>query len=193
MGGGLCQVASTLYNAVLFSELGVVQRQNHSMSVDYVDLARDAAIAGTWKDLKFKNTTEYPIYIEGMANGGMITFNVYGHETRDVAHRKVELASVVLSRENGSRAQLYKYIYKDGVLVDKVLVNTSSYRPHEYEIEAAKKKAKEEKKKKEEEEKKKEEEKENKSSENNENKDKNTSPKKPAPSDGGDSEEGIEG
>ena len=79
------------------------------------------------------------------------------------------------------------------MLVDKVLVNTSSYRPHEYEIEAAKKKAEEEKKKKEEEEKKKEEEKENKPSENNENKDKNTSPKKPAPSDGGDSEEGIEG
>ena len=193
MGGGICQVSSTLYNAVLFSELGVLQRQNHSMSVDYVDLARDAAIAGTWKDLKFKNTTEYPIYIEGIANGGMITFNVYGHETRDVAHRKVELASVVLSRENGSRAQLYKYIYKDGVLTDKVLVNTSSYRPHEYEIEAAKKKAEEEKKKKEEEEKKKDEEQENKSSENNENKDKNTSPKKPTPSDGDDSEEGIKG
>lgn len=158
MGGGICQVSSTLYNAVLFSELDVVQRQNHSMSVDYVDLARDAAIAGSWKDLKFKNNTAYPIYIEGIVNGGIITFNVYGHETRDVAHRKVELSSVVLSRNNGSKAQLYKLIYENGALKDKVLVNTSTYKPHEYEINAAKKKAEEEKKK-EEEEKKKEEEK----------------------------------
>ena len=68
------------------------------------------------------------------------------------------LSSVVLSRDNGSKAQLYKLIYENGVLKDKVLVNTSTYKPHEYEINAAKKKAEEEKKK-EEEEKKKEEEK----------------------------------
>ena len=189
MGGGICQVSSTLYNAVLFSELGVVQRQNHSLSVDYVELARDAAIAGTWKDFVFKNTTDYPVYVEGITNGGQITFNVYGHETRDVAHRKVELSSVVLSRENGSKAQLYKLIYENGVLKDKILVNTSTYKPHEYEIEAAKKKAEEEKKKKEEEEKKKEEEKKAKESEKNK--------KKVAPNTQQDpddeSEEGIEG
>lgn len=159
MGGGICQVSSTLYNAVLFSELGVVQRFNHSLTVDYVELARDAAIAGTWKDFVFKNTTAYPVYVEGITNGGQITFNVYGHETRDMAHRKVELSSVVLSRGNGSKAQLYKLVYENGVLKDRILLNTSTYKPHEYEIEAAKKKAEEEKKKKEEEKKKKEEEK----------------------------------
>lgn len=190
MGGGICQVSSTLYNAVLFSELGVEQRQNHSMSVDYVDLARDAAIAGTWKDLKFKNTTDYPIYVEGIAKGGLITFNIYGHETRDTAHRKVELSSIVLSRENGSKAQLYKLIYNDGVLTDKILLNTSTYRPHQYEIDAAKKKAEEEKKKKEEEEKKAEEEK-KKAEEQNKNN--NKAPKSSGNLNGGDSEEGIEG
>ena len=159
MGGGICQVSSTLYNAVLFSELGVVQRFNHSLTVDYVELARDAAIAGTWKDFVFKNTTAYPVYVEGITNGGQITFNVYGHETRDMVHRKVELSSVVLSRGNGSKAQLYKLVYENGVLKDRILLNTSTYKPHEYEIEAAKKKAEEEKKKKEEEKKKKEEEK----------------------------------
>ena len=189
MGGGICQVSSTLYNAVLFSELGVVQRQNHSRYVDDVELARDAAIAGTWKDFVFKNTTDYPVYVEGITNGGQITFNVYGHETRDVAHRKVELSSVVLSRENGSKAQLYKLIYENGVLKDKILVNTSTYKPHEYEIEAAKKKAEEEKKKKEEEEKKKEEEKKAKESEKNK---KKVAPNTPQDPDD-ESEEGIEG
>ena len=76
-----------------------------------------------------------------------------------MAHRKVELSSVVLSRGNGSKAQLYKLVYENGVLKDRILLNTSTYKPHEYEIEAAKKKAEEEKKKKEEEKKKKEEEK----------------------------------
>lgn len=191
MGGGICQVSSTLYNAVLFSELGVVQRFNHSLSVDYVELARDAAIAGTWKDFVFKNTTEYPVYVEGITNGGQITFNVYGHETRDMTHRKVELSSVVLSRGNGSKAQLYKLVYEDGVLKDKILLNTSTYRPHAYDIEAAKKKAEEEKKKKEEEEKKKEEEKKAKEQKKGNGK---TAPDEQQDSDtDDDSEEGIEG
>lgn len=161
IGGGICQVSSTLYNAILYSELDVVQRQNHSMSVGYVPLARDAAIAGTWKDFVFKNNTEYPIYIEGITGSGRITFNVYGHETRDVAHRKVDFSTVVLSRKNGSRAQLYKMVYVDGALKEKSVVNTSNYKPHEGETAEAKKRAEEEKKKKEEEEKKKKEEKKN--------------------------------
>ena len=61
-GGGVCQVSTTLYNAVLYSELDVTQRSNHSMMVHYVDPSRDAAIAGTYKDLKFKNSSEAPIY-----------------------------------------------------------------------------------------------------------------------------------
>ena len=65
MGGGICQVSTTLYNAVLRAELNVTERSPHSMTVHYVDLSEDAAIAGTYKDFKFVNSTEYPIYIEG--------------------------------------------------------------------------------------------------------------------------------
>lgn len=65
MGGGICQVSTTLYNAVLRAELEVVERSPHSMTVHYVELSEDAAIAGTYKDFKFKNSTDYPIYIEG--------------------------------------------------------------------------------------------------------------------------------
>ena len=54
-GGGICQVSTTLYNAVLRAELNVTERLNHSMTVHYVPLSADAAISGTDKDLKFTN------------------------------------------------------------------------------------------------------------------------------------------
>lgn len=87
VGGGVCQVATTLYNAVIRAELEIVQRYNHSMIVSYVKPSDDAAIAGTYKDLKFKNNLDNPVYIEGYCSGGVITFNVYGVETRP-ANRK---------------------------------------------------------------------------------------------------------
>ena len=76
------RICTTLYNAVLLSELEVTQRQNHSMTVAYVDPSADAAIAGTYKDLKFVNNYETPIYIEGAVNGGKLSFTIYGKETR---------------------------------------------------------------------------------------------------------------
>ena len=69
MGGGICQVSTTLYNAVLRAELEVVERSPHSMTVHYVELSEDAAIAGTYKDFKFKNSTDYPIYAKKVAHG----------------------------------------------------------------------------------------------------------------------------
>ena len=68
IGGGVCQIATTLYNAALESEDGeIVQRQeNHSMIVTYVPASRDAAIAGTYKDIKIKNNYSTPIYVEAI-------------------------------------------------------------------------------------------------------------------------------
>ena len=60
-GGGICQVSTTLYNAVLFSELKVVKRYPHSMLVSYVPPSRDAAIAGDTKDFVFENNYDTPI------------------------------------------------------------------------------------------------------------------------------------
>ena len=82
-GGGICQVSTTLYNAILFAELEIVERYPHSMLVNYVDPSRDAAIAGDTKDLKFKNNQETPIYLEGgIDSSNQLRFTVYGKETR---------------------------------------------------------------------------------------------------------------
>ncbi|MGN0242261.1 MAG: VanW family protein [Candidatus Weimeria sp.] len=91
-GGGICQVSTTLYNAVIRAELKVLKRSAHSMMVHYVQPSQDAAIAGTYKDFQFQNNSKYPVYIEGVASGGIITFTVYGKETRD-SSRTVEFES----------------------------------------------------------------------------------------------------
>lgn len=152
LGGGICQVSTTLYNAVLRAELEVVERYNHSMIVTYVDPSADAAIAeSSGKDFKFKNNTEYPIYIEGTTTPEkQITFTIYGVETRDPG-REVSYESVVLERIEpdaeviytdaaqpvgycvvqsahvGYKAQLWKVVKENGVEVSREQVNSSSY------------------------------------------------------------------
>jgi vancomycin resistance protein YoaR len=152
IGGGACQVTTTLYNAVLLSELEIVERAAHSMTISYVDLSMDAAIAGTWKDLKFKNNTDSPIVVEAYTQGRTITFNIWGNETRDTKNRKVKYETVVLSQKapgndvvtkdpnqpttyqvvtqsahTGYVAELYKVVYKNGEEVSRTRVNKSSY------------------------------------------------------------------
>ncbi len=86
-GGGICQVSTTLYIAVLRAELEVTERHNHSMIVSYVKPSMDAAIAEeSGKDFQFVNNLEAPVYIEGYTYGGMIYFTVYGEEYRSDDH-----------------------------------------------------------------------------------------------------------
>ena len=73
IGGGVCQVASTIFNTVLFSNLKIVERHQHSQRVSYVPLGRDAAIYWPSQDLQFKNDTNYPIKIKMVVKDGVIS------------------------------------------------------------------------------------------------------------------------
>lgn len=149
MGGGVCQVSTTLYNAVLYAELEIIQRDAHSMTVAYVDPSRDAAIADDVKDLVFKNDLDDPVYIETVLADGYLTFNMYGKETRD-SGRSVDFESEILATKDeegerfvstdkeigsfvataayqGKDAQLWKIIYQDGVEVSRSVINNSHY------------------------------------------------------------------
>lgn len=151
LGGGICQVTSTLYNAVIRAELQVDERYNHSMIVTYVKLSSDAAISGTSKDFKFTNNSEYPIYIESYTTDDKkITFNIYGVETRD-PNRTVEFESVEISRtepveeriiadagqpvgyisvqsaHTGYVGELWKIVKVDGVETERTRINKSTY------------------------------------------------------------------
>ena len=153
LGGGICQVSTTLYNAVLLSELDVTERHNHSMIVTYVPPSADAAIAeSSGKDFRFVNNLEYPIYIEGYTENKKLTFNIYGKETRD-PEREVSYESEVLEVINppadnliadasqpvgyvvvtdsahiGYKARLWKVVTENGVEVSREQINSSSYK-----------------------------------------------------------------
>ncbi len=97
-GGGVCQVSSTLYNALLAAEIQIDERHNHSMLITYVDPSMDAAISWGTKDMRFTNNLEYPIYIEGHSENRICTFTIYGCETRP-ENRKVKYESHVTHKE----------------------------------------------------------------------------------------------
>lgn len=149
-GGGVCQVSTTLYNAVIRAELQIDERHPHSMIIHYAPYSSDAAIAEGNKDFIFTNNKEYPVYIASDADGSTLTFSIYGKEDRP-ENRTIEFESNTLSYEelspeiiedkslaageevtSGSShpsvsSELYKVIYIDGEESDRVLVNKDHY------------------------------------------------------------------
>ena len=158
IGGGLCQVSTTLYNAVLYSELEVTERCAHSMIVNYVEPSRDAAIAEGVKDFKFKNNYDTPILIEGYVDSNnKVWFYIYGKDTRAEGH-SVEFESETLERTeyskkyvedpdsaigsmeeegtaiNGRTAWLWKVVYETGQEVSRDVINNSTYKASEVTV-----------------------------------------------------------
>lgn len=158
-----------MYNAVIDAELEIVERHPHSMTVGYVPLGRDAAVAGNYKDLKFKNNTEYPVLIEAYASGGNLVMNIYGHEVHSSSHR-VEYetvyeetipkpAEVVTEDPNmpegerkvtsngktGAKVSVYKIVYENGKQVSREWFSSSSYRATADQVTVGTKKAEEKK------------------------------------------------
>lgn len=95
LGGGICQVSTTLYNAALLANLKIKQRSNHSMPVAYVPRGRDATVDYGNIDLQIENNTETPIALVATVGGGSINFKVLADREADF---KVEIESF------GSRA-----------------------------------------------------------------------------------------
>ena len=84
VGGGICQVSSTLYNAVLYADLTVTQRQNHSYIVGYVQDGFDATVSYPLPDFKFKNSSDHPVRIECGVEGTTISFSLFGTQVGPV-------------------------------------------------------------------------------------------------------------
>lgn len=78
LGGGICQISSTLYNAVLLANLDVVERSNHQFVTSYAPAGRDATVVYGLTDFKFKNTRNYAVRLRASVSGGIATVSVYG-------------------------------------------------------------------------------------------------------------------
>lgn len=152
VGGGVCQVATTLYKSVLEGCFKVVERQHHTFPPAYVPVGQDATIAGNYIDFKFRNNTDYPLFISAQAPKSSINIKIYTKVTLPVY--KVKIESQVLEVEDpgpdeiiqdssipvgetkverqakkGYKVAVYRNIYEAGKLIKRELVSNDYYKP----------------------------------------------------------------
>lgn len=149
LGGGICQISSTLYNTVILSNLDIVERHNHMYDPEYVDQGRDATVSYGSLDFKFKNTRKYPIKITAYISGGVATVSIYG--IKEENEPRVQISSTVTSTipcqvktvedsslaegteqvvtrgMNGYKSVTYKYLYYPDGRVEKTQLSADSY------------------------------------------------------------------
>jgi vancomycin resistance protein YoaR len=127
IGGGVCQVSSTLYNAALLSNMKIVERRNHSIPSSYIPMGRDATISENYIDLKFQNTTQYPIYIHGEVKGSWVKFSIYGR--RENSGRTIKIKTEIVKKTdlmfklNSSEMQIHLKPEFLGKMLIKVMVD----------------------------------------------------------------------
>lgn len=152
IGGGICQVSSTLYNSVLLSNLEIVERHNHGFNPGYVKAGTDATVSWGGPDFKFKNNRNYPIKVICLNSGGTITIQIFGLKeendyeveieayvtsyipyktiTKQTSSLKAGERKVIESGSNGCNTVSYKILKQNGNVVSKTLLSQDTYNPH---------------------------------------------------------------
>ena len=150
-GGGVCQVSSTLFNAVVRAGMEIVERHGHSWPSDYVKIGMDAAIDYPAKDFKFKNTSDSPIYLVSSFEDRQLTVEVYGkpmlgegvtidlRSTTDGTIKRGEDSMVfdaslapgttktVRKGRNGKKSTTYIQYIRDGKVFEEKVLFTTTY------------------------------------------------------------------
>lgn len=125
IGGGICQVSSTLYNAALLADLEITQRYNHSRPVKYVPYGLDATVGDYAPDLRFVNNTGNYIYLVASTTDKALTIQFYGTPTG----KTVTLSSQVDYKDDKIlKASAYKKVVKDGVVISNGKIDSSTYK-----------------------------------------------------------------
>ena len=147
MAGGVCQVSTTLYNAVIKLGIKSISRRNHSLAPAYIEPGFDATVSESI-DYKFKNTSKYPLYLESIAGKGKITFNIYSNkslteiqyklytEILEVEEPKIyyntvdSLPSGAIKSSSackGYKVKVYLIGYKNGKEISRELISKDNY------------------------------------------------------------------
>lgn len=152
IGGGICQVSSTLYNAVLLANLEIVERYNHGFNTGYVPAGRDATVSWGGPDFKFKNSRNYPIKLVCSVSGGKVLTQVFGltvnneyeveiqsYVTQSIPYKTIKKQDATLTKgktkvlqsgSNGCKAVCYRILKQNGEVVSKKLLSQDTYNPH---------------------------------------------------------------
>lgn len=129
LGGGICQITTTLYNAVVYANLEIVERSNHQFVPSYSNPSRDATVVYGSIDFKFKNNRNYPIKISCSVSNGIAAFQIYGLKTAD--DYEVEISSRITSQNaNYTNSEAYKILKKNGQVVSTTLLSRDTYKRH---------------------------------------------------------------
>jgi len=153
-GGGVCQVSTTLYNALLNADVKVVERHPHSIPAKYVNYGQDAAVSFGSLDLKFRNDFDFPIYIHTQVSSDNIYIYIYGDVNTKNYNVKIDseliekvepVVETVLDNSLkpgekvlhqagriGYKTKTYKSIIKNGKVVKKELLHSDYYKPRKY-------------------------------------------------------------
>ena len=125
-GGGMCQVATTLFNAAMLADLKIVERKQHVRTIPYADPGRDATVYYGQKDFKFQNNTGAPVYVSYKTTRSHAIVSLFG---RGVPGLKVKLVDHY--RRLGERhytASFYRVVYQPNGTVRKDPPFTSNYK-----------------------------------------------------------------
>ena len=129
LGGGICQITSTLYNAVVYANLEIVERTNHQFVPSYVTASRDATVVYGSIDFKFKNNRNYPIKITCSVSGGVANFKIFGLKQDDDC--EVQISSYETGRTSTAiYSEAYKILKRDGKEVGRELLSKDTYKRH---------------------------------------------------------------
>ena len=129
LGGGICQITSTLYNAVVYANLEIVQRSNHQFVPSYVTASRDATVVYGAIDFQFKNNRNYPIKLVCSVSNGIANFQIFGLKQEDDC--EVEISSYETGRTSTAiYSEAYKILKRDGKVVGSQLLSKDTYKRH---------------------------------------------------------------
>lgn len=130
LGGGICQISTTLYNAVIAADLGITSRRNHMFVPSYVTAGKDATVVWGSTDFKFENTRDYPIKIESSVSGGVATVSIYGLKT-DNEYDSIRIEAKTIKSTNTSLVvDAYRVYRKDGQVVRSEKISRDTYKKH---------------------------------------------------------------
>lgn len=151
LGGGICQVSTTLYNAVLGANMKTSERAHHTFPSSYAELGMDATVDYGNIDYKFVNTLDYPVYIQGYAKNRILYFNIYSNKSLtnrtykiyndvykviqpdikyiDDPNLEEGKEEIIKKAHTGYRVKVYRGIYENGKYVETETLTTDYYVP----------------------------------------------------------------
>ncbi len=156
VGGGVCQVSSTLYNALLLADMEIIERHPHSIPASYVHSGRDAAVAYNYLDLKFRNILDVPVYLKAKINGTTLFIDIFSKKNDSGRVIKIESdivekiepeieesvdelmnsgeKTVVQKGRYGYKVKTYKIVLFNGKEESRELITNDYYKPKKYII-----------------------------------------------------------